>query len=164
MLERQTADTARQAIAISTGLRAAVQRNPNLVGPLMGNSKQGLAKLGLGDGEAQKLLDDVAFLQSAATKVHTGRFSNEILKKMSGMLKSGMNTQQFLGGLNSIDDVMTRYAQEDRLITVADYKQMQTGTQTAKGLTNLQVNPQTGQQIGWDGKQWVDVTTRKAVR
>jgi hypothetical protein len=153
--ERQTADTARQALAISADLRAAVQKNPNLVGPLLGNSKSGLAKLGLGDSEAQKFLDDISFLQSAATKVHTGRFSSEILKKMGNMIKPGMNPQQFVGGLNSIDEVMNRYAQEDKLVTVADYKQMQ---QPPAGL-NTQ-SPPTGATMkvpGSDGKMhWSD--------
>jgi hypothetical protein len=165
--ERQTADTARQALAISADLRAAVQKNPNLVGPLLGNSKSGLAKLGLGDAQAQKFLDDISFLQSAATKVHTGRFSSEILHKMGAMLKPGMNAEQFVGGLNSIDEVMNRYAKEDQLVTVADYKQMQQAPSAASSspqLTNLQVNPQTGQQIGWNGKQWVDASTGKAVQ
>jgi hypothetical protein len=166
--ERQTADTARQALAISADIRAAVQKNPNLVGPLMGNSKKALASLGLGDQQAQKLLDDVSFLQSAATKVHTGRFSSEILKKMGDMLKPGMNPQQFVGGLNSIDEVMGRYAKEDQLVTVADYRQMQqapAGSNPApSSLTNLQVNPNTGQQIGWNGKAWVDASTGQAVK
>jgi hypothetical protein len=165
--ERQTADTARQALAISADLRAAVQKNPNLVGPLLGNSKEGLAKLGFGDAESQKLLNDISFLQSAATKVHTGRFSSEILKKMGNMIKPGMNAQQFAGGLNSIDEVMGRYSKEDQLVTVADYKQMQqtpTSAAPANGLTNLQINPQTKQQIGWDGKQWVDASTGQAVK
>lgn len=35
---------------------------------------------------------------------------------------------------------------------------------TGSGLTNIQVNPQTHQQIGWDGSQWVDITTRQPVR
>lgn len=126
-MEKQTADTARQALEISAGLRAAVQKNPNLVGPLLGRSEKGLASLGFGNAEAQKLLNDISFLQSAATKVHTGRFSNEILKKMSSMIQPGMNTQQFLGGLNSIDEVMGRYAKEDQLVTVADFKAMQQG-------------------------------------
>jgi hypothetical protein len=165
--ERQTADTARQALAISADLRAAVAKNPNLVGPLLGNSKEGLAKLGFGTEQAQKFLDDINFLQSAATKVHTGRFSSEILHKMGNMVKSGMNPQQFVGGLNSIDEVMNRYAQEDKLITVADYKAMQQAPASAapsNGLTNLQINPQTKQQIGWDGKQWVDASTGQAVK
>jgi len=126
-MERQTGDTARQAIAISAGLRDAVQKNPALVGPLLGRSEKGLAALGLGNAQAQKLLNDVSFLQSAATKVHTGRFSNEILKKMGDMLQPGMNVQQFTGGLDSIDAVMNRYAAEDRLVTVADYREMQAG-------------------------------------
>jgi hypothetical protein len=124
-MERQTADTARQALAISQGLRQAVQQNPNLIGPLVGRSKEGLAKLGIGDAQAQKLLNDISFLQSAATKVHTGRFSNEILSKMAKMIQPGMNADQFGGALDSIDDVMQRYANEDKLITVAEYRNMQ---------------------------------------
>jgi hypothetical protein len=154
--ERQTADTARQALAISADLRAAVQKNPNLVGPLLGNSKSGLAKLGLGDSEAQKFLDDISFLQSAATKVHTGRFSSEILKKMGNMIKPGMNAQQFVGGLNSIDEVMGRYAVEDKLVTVADYKAMQ---QAPSGAASGQQPPAgaTMKVPGSDGKMhWSD--------
>lgn len=165
--ERQTADTARQALAISADLRAAVAKNPNLVGPLLGNSKEGLAKLGFGTEQAQKFLDDISFLQSASTKVHTGRFSSEILHKMGNMIKPGMNPQQFIGGLNSIDEVMNRYAQEDKLITVADYKQMQqapASASPANGLINLQINPQTGQQIGWNGTAWVDASTGQVVK
>src|SRR5882724_285148 len=153
--ERQTADTARQALAISADLRAAIQKNPALVGPLLGNSKEGLAKLGFGTEQAQKFLDDISFLQSAATKVHTGRFSSEILKKMGNMIKPGMNPQQFVGGLNSIDEVMNRYAQEDRLITVGDFKAMQ---QAPAGL-NTQSPPAgaTMRVPGSDGKlHWSD--------
>jgi hypothetical protein len=153
--ERQTADTARQVLAISATLRAAVQKNPNLVGPLLGNSKSALSKLGFGDAESQKMLDDIAFLQSGATKMHTSRFSNEILKKMGNMIKPGMNTQQFTGALNSIDEVAGRYAKEDQLVTVADYKQMQ---QAPAGL-NTQ-NPPAGATMkvpGSDGKMhWSD--------
>jgi hypothetical protein len=65
------------------------------------------------------------FQRYAATKVHTGRFSAEILHKMGNMLKAGMHPGQFVGGLNSIDEVMNRYSKEDQLVTVADYKQMQ---------------------------------------
>jgi hypothetical protein len=153
--ERQTADTARQALAISADLRAAIQKNPALVGPLLGNSKEGLAKLGFGTEQAQKFLDDISFLQSASTKVHTGRFSSEILKKMGNMIKPGMNPQQFVGGLNSIDEVMNRYAQEDKLVTVADFKAMQ---QAPAGL-NTQSPPAgaTMKVPGSDGKMhWSD--------
>jgi hypothetical protein len=156
-MEKQTADTAKQALQISADLRAAVQKNPNLVGPLLGNSKSGLAKLGLGDSEAQKFLDDINFLQSAATKVHTGRFSSEILKKMGNMIKPGMNPQQFVGGLNSIDEVMNRYAQEDKLVTVADFKAMQQApaglnTQSAPAGATMKVPGSDGKMHWSDGK------------
>lgn len=170
--EKQTADTARQVLAISANLQKAVQQNPNLIGPLLGRSREGLAKAGLGNAASQQLLDNLSFLQSAATKMHTGRFSNEILEKMGNLIKPGMNPAQFQGALNSINDVAARYAQEDKLITVGDYKQMQNGIQqiTNKldsgnvGLTNIQVNPKTGQRIGWNGSAWVDATTGVAVQ
>lgn len=136
--ERQTADTARQVLAISAGLRQAVQQNPNLAGPLSGRSKQGLSKLGLGDAQAQKYLDDLAFLSSAATKMHTGRFSNEILKKMDSLIKPGMNPDQFGGALDSITGVAQRYADEDRLTTVADWK-----AQQSAGIAPVQTQTQT---------------------
>jgi hypothetical protein len=113
--ERQTADTARQVLAISAGLQKAIQSNPALAGPLSGRSKAGIAKLGFADAQTQKFLDDISFLQSAATKMHTGRFSNEILKKMSGIIQPGMNADQFMGALSSINDVASRYADEDQL-------------------------------------------------
>jgi hypothetical protein len=152
--ERQTADTARQVLAISGTLRAAVGKNPNLIGPLLGNSKSALAKLGLGDAEAQKMLDDVAFLQSAATKMHTGRFSNEILKKMNNLIKPGMNTDQFKGALNSIDEVAGRYAQEDKLVTVADFREMQQGTMNAVTTARAPGSapaaaPKSNRPVGW---------------
>jgi hypothetical protein len=140
--EKQTADTARQVLAISANLQAAVAKNPNLIGPLLGRSKQGLAKAGLGDAESQQLLDNVSFLQSAATKMHTGRFSNEILKKMGDLIKPGMNVDQFNGALASINDVAGRYAQEDRLVTVGELKNMQKNVQRLTNSANAGTTPQ----------------------
>jgi hypothetical protein len=39
-----------------------------------------------------------------------------------------------------------------------------TALNTQNQLTNLQVNPQTGQQIGWNGSAWVDAKTGQAVK
>jgi hypothetical protein len=123
--QRQTGDTARQVLAIANGLRQAVATNPALAGPLSGRSKQALAKLGLGDAQAQKYLDDLSFLTSASTKMHTGRFSSEILKKMDGLIQPGMNVDQFGGALDSITGVAQRYSDEDKLTTIADFKNQQ---------------------------------------
>jgi hypothetical protein len=136
--EKQTADTARQVIQIAAGLRQAVQQNPALAGPLSGRSKQGLAKAGLGDAQAQKYLDDLSFLQTAATKMHTGRFSSQILDKMGELIKPGMNPDQFGGALDSINGVAQRYANEDQLTTVADYKVRQAQTAQANAAATAQ--------------------------
>lgn len=150
--ERQTADTARQVLAISAGLQSELQKNPNLAGPLSGRSKQAIAKLGYSDAQAQKFLDDITFLQSAATKMHTGRFSNEILKKMDGIIKPGMNVGQFSGALSSINDVASRYADEDKLRTVADYKRQMTTPMNPAPVAGRQVQIPAGAQIGRDGQ------------
>lgn len=123
--QRQTADTARQVLAISNDLQQQITKNPALIGPLAGRDKQAMAKLGFGDAESQKLLDNVSLLQSAVTKMHTGRFSSEILKKTGALITPGMNQDQFNGAISSIQDVAGRYAQEDQLRTVADYKAQQ---------------------------------------
>lgn len=123
--ERTTADTARQVLAISKNLKEEIAKNPNLIGPLAGRSQEALQKIGISSQAAAKLIDDVTFLQSAATKMHTGRFSSEILHKMGTIVKPGMGKDEFLGSLESIDDVATRYANEDRLTTVFEYQQRQ---------------------------------------
>jgi hypothetical protein len=103
--------------------------------------------------------------------MHTGRFSVPIIEKMNNIIKPGMNVDQFNGALNSIDDIAKLYAKEDQLITVGDLKQTQNAAQqiangagTGANLTNIQVNPKTGQRIGWNGSAWVDATTGQAVK
>jgi hypothetical protein len=123
--ERQTADTARQVLAISQTLRDTTAKNPELIGPLAGRSQEALQKLGISSHDAAKLIDDVTFLQSAATKMHTGRFSSEILQKMGSIIKPGMGLDEFRGSLDSIDEVANRYANEDKLTTVFEYQQRQ---------------------------------------
>lgn len=123
--ERQTADTARQVLAIESGLRDQIAKHPELIGPLAGRSQEGLQKAGLSSHDASKMIDDINFLQSANTKMHTGRFSSEILQKMGNMVKPGMNKDEFLGALDSVHDVASRYADEDKLTTVYDYQQRQ---------------------------------------
>lgn len=125
MNERQTADTARQVLAISQDLRDQIAKNPDLIGPIAGRSQEALQKAGLSAQDASKLLDDISFLQSAATKMHTGRFSGEIMQKMGNTIKPGMNADEFTGALNSINDVATRYANEDKLTTAYEYQQRQ---------------------------------------
>jgi hypothetical protein len=150
--ERQTADTARQVLQISAGLQAELNKNPNLAGPLSGRSKSAIAKLGYGDAQAQKFLDDIEFLRSASVKMHTGRFSNEILKKMNSLIQPGMNSDQFQGALSSINDVASRYADEDRLTTVSDYKQRTATPMNPTPATGRQVQIPAGAQIGRDGQ------------
>jgi hypothetical protein len=148
--ERQTADTARQALAISADLQKAVAANPNLIGPLSGNSAKAFAPFGIGTAEAQKMLDNVSLLQSAVTKAHTGRFSSEILKKSGALIFPGMNTDQFSGAMQSIQSVMGRYANEDQLQTVASYRQQMAQSQSQSQPPPKQVAIPAGAQIGRD--------------
>lgn len=123
--EKQTADTARQVLAISQDLRNEVTKNPGLIGAIAGRSQEALQKAGLSSQDAAKTIDDISFLQSASTKMHTGRFSGQILDKMGNIIKPGMNMNEFLGSLDSVHDVAQRYANEDKLTTVYEYQQRQ---------------------------------------
>jgi hypothetical protein len=127
--ERQTADTARQVLAISDRLKTAVAANPNMVGPLAGRSKQGLAKVGFGDAQSQEFLDDLSFLTTAAVRMHTGRFSVPVIQKMNNVIFPGMNVGQFQGALQSINDVAGLYKDEDKLISVGQLKATQNQAQ-----------------------------------
>jgi hypothetical protein len=151
--QRTTADTARQVLSISQGLQAQVAANPALIGPLAGRSKQGLAKLGLGDAQAQKLLDDVSLLQSAVTKMHVGaRGSEVLLKKSQALINASQNPSQFAGALSSIQEISQRYADEDRLTTVSDWKSRQTPQNGPQSGSTRQVQIPAGAQIGRDAK------------
>jgi len=125
MEEKQTADTARQVLAISKDLQNEVTKNPDLIGPLAGRNQAALQKLGFSSEDAAKMIDNISFLQTAATKMHTGRFSSQILQKSEGLIKPGMNPDEFKGSLDSINDVAGRYANEDKLTTAYEYQQRQ---------------------------------------
>jgi hypothetical protein len=145
--EKQTADTARQVLAISNNIQQIVKNYPNLVGPIQGRTEKELQKLGVSQQDASNLLTNITLLQSAATKAHTGRFSSEILKKMDTLANASMNPQELAGSLKAIDDVMGRYAQEDQLTTVGQYKQRLADTSTP---TTAQIPA--GAQLGRDAK------------
>lgn len=86
--------------------------------------------------------------------MHTGRFSNEILKKMNSLIQPGMNADQFTGALSSINDVASRYSAEDQLTTVADYKKQQATPQslTPTMAGGRQIQIPAGAELGRDGQ------------
>jgi hypothetical protein len=151
--QKQTADTARQVLAISADLQAQIARNPALIGPLAGNSAKAFAPFGIGTEAAQKMLDNVSLLQSAVTKMHTGRFSSEILKKSGSLIFPGMNNEQFAGAMDSLKDVAGRYSMEDQLQTVASFRQQQAKqSQSQPPQAPRQVNIPAGAQVGRDAQ------------
>ena len=120
-------------------IQTAVAKNPAIVGPLAGRSKQGLAAAGLGDKDAQSLLDNLSLMQSALMKMHSGSRGSEILlRKAETLIGASQNPDQMQGALSSIQNIANQYADEDKLVTVADYKsrqQQQQPTQAQPGQT-----------------------------
>lgn len=93
-------------------------------GPITGLTKQVLAKGGLGDEDAQKAINDISLIQSAATGAHVaGRFSVPVLDKMKGLIGLNMNDSQFKGAEESIRSVMDGYSKAGGRHTVAQWKQ-----------------------------------------
>jgi hypothetical protein len=93
-------------------------------GPITGLTKGMLAKAGLGDEDAQKAINDISLIQSAATGAHVaGRFSVPVLDKMKGLISLNMNDSQFKGAEESIRSVMDGYSKAGGRHTVAQWKQ-----------------------------------------
>lgn len=64
-----------------------------------------------------------------------------------------MNADQFTGALSSINDVATRYTNEDQLSTAADFKRQQATPQSPIPVTGgRQARIPAGAQIGRDGQ------------
>ena len=139
--ESNRADFAKSALHsldLIDGLKAQ-GKLPN--GPISGWTTKGLEAAGLNSKDAAEAIGLVALTQSAATGAHVGgRFSHEILDKMTGLLSLNANDSQFEGQEKALRDVMTPYSQQGGRVTVAQYKQEIIGSvQTLKNGTKVQV-------------------------
>jgi hypothetical protein len=139
-MQQNTAATARVVREKLEEIRDEVKKNPDLIGPLMGNSKSALSSLGLGDAKAQRLLNDLTTVQSGFTKMHTSRFSSEILAKATKMIRAGMNNDQFNGALESMIDTAQMYEKEDKPMSVGEYQVLQRNKEAqAKSVNKIRV-------------------------
>jgi hypothetical protein len=136
--ESNRADFARSVLHSLDNLDTLEQEGKLPNGPLKGVTAASLAKVGLGDKDIQTALNDVSFVQSAATGAHVGgRFSLPVMDKMNAMLGLNMNSDQFAGAKDSIRNVMQQYATQGGRMTVAEYKQDQAAKQNATPQTHV---------------------------
>lgn len=139
--ESNRADFSRSALHILDVLEAqkAAGKLPN--GPISGFLAKNAAKIGLGDADSQKALNEISLGTSAATGAHVGgRFSSEIMGKMNQTLNLNMNDSQFDGAIQSLRTVLSPYAQQGGRETVGQYKQQVIGSvQTLKNGQKVKV-------------------------
>jgi hypothetical protein len=153
--ESNRADFARSVLHSLDNLDAleAAGKLPN--GPMKGMTGAQLSKAGLGTKDVQTALNDISFVQSAATGAHVGgRFSLPVMDKMNAMIGLNMNSDQFNGAKESIRDVMKQYATQGGRMTVAEYKANQaasSGSQIPQGAT-MKVPGSDGKLYWSDGK------------
>jgi hypothetical protein len=157
-MQQQTAATANTLIEKLGNIESQIKAHANYVGPIGGTIGELKAHFGLGDKEAQKLYDDITTSQSGFTKMHTSRFSKEILDKATTMLNAKMNVQQALGAIESMRETAQIYAKDDKLVSKADYLQTQ-AAQRDRAVTKAQSYLQ---RAGWTGGKPTDEQKQKA--
>jgi hypothetical protein len=114
-------------------------RVPN--GPISGWTAKGLVKAGLSNADAAEVTSLITLTQSAATGAHVGgRFSSQIMDKMSGLLSLNANDEEFTGQSRGLRDVMTPYAQNGGRVTVGQYKSELIGSTKSVGGKNYTVS------------------------
>src|SRR6266571_5743076 len=92
-------------------------------GPVLGPLGVLAGKAGLSGADRQAYQDYVGLVQTAATGAHVGgRFSVEVLNKMSTMLNTTMNEKQFEGAEEALRDVMNGYVKQGGRMSVAEWK------------------------------------------
>jgi hypothetical protein len=121
--ESNRADFARSALH-SLDLIDDLKAKGNLPnGPITGWTTKALIKSGLSGKDAADAYGLIALTQSAATGAHVGgRFSAQIMEKMSGLLTLNANDSQFEGQELAIRQVMGPYAAQGGRETVLQYK------------------------------------------
>jgi hypothetical protein len=160
-MQQQTAATANTLIEKLDGIESQLKANGGkYVGPIGGSIGELKAHLGLGDKEAQKLYNDIMTAQSGFTKMHTSRFSKEILDKATIMLNPKMNMEQFLGAIQSMRETAQIYAKDDKLMSKADYLQLQAAQQD-RAVTKAQGYLR---RSGWTGGKPTDQQKQAAQR
>lgn len=131
-MQQNTAATASTLIQKLQRIKQRIQAAPNLVGPIGGTVGELKSKYGLSDHDAQELYDDITTAQSGFTKMHTSRFSNEILQKSVTMLNPRMNKDQAMGALDSMLNTAELYEKDDKLMSKAEYMQHAQNARAAK--------------------------------
>jgi hypothetical protein len=151
-MQQQTAATAVTLLATLDRIEKVVQAHPTYIGPIGGSVGELKAHYGLGTKEAQSLYDDLLTAQSGFTKMHTSRFSKEILDKATTMLNAKMNSGQAMGAIQSMRNTAQLYEKDDKLMSKADYLRAQQETKE-RMLTKMQGYLQ---KVGWQGGKPTD--------
>lgn len=122
MQETNRAQFARSVLHILDSIDAK-KKDVFAKGPVIGPLGVLVGKAGLSSGDRQAYQDYVGLAQSAATGAHVGgRFSVEVLNKMSTMLNTTMNQSQFEGAEEALRDVMDAYSKQGGRMSVYEWK------------------------------------------
>jgi hypothetical protein len=157
-MQQQTAATAGTLLEKLDRIEQVIKSHPTYIGPIGGSVGELKAHYGLGNKEAQSLYDDLLTAQSGFTKMHTSRFSKEILDKATTMLNAKMNTEQALGAIQSMRNTAQLYQKDDKLVSKADYLRSQQELKD-RLLTRAQGYLQ---KAGWTGGKPTDDQKAKA--
>lgn len=159
--ERTKGDLAQSALERIAEMRTIVKNHPEYFGPGAGRLTKAQAWLGSSDPDAATYQAAAQYLADHSAGVFGGR-GQYILSELHSLTDQKYNP----GALNATLDEAERAAQGFAKAGTVHGRgggANAGGEGQGGGLTNLMVNDK-GEQIGFDGRQWVDVKTRKAVQ
>jgi hypothetical protein len=173
--ERKRRDLAQNALSNLGIIQGTLQRRPDLLGLIQGRVSQGKELVGTNDADLTAVGEALDNYALAATGAHGIRAvearQSAKLALLNGFkngpagVNSSINTakqslQEFAnaGKPRGLDGSAYVYGTQPK--AAAQPNQLNQPNQ----LTNIQVNPQTKQRIGWNGTAWVDATTLQRVQ
>lgn len=159
--ERKTGDLAQSAVNQIHTMRQIVLHHPEIFGPAAGRSTSMQAWLGSQDPDAQTYLSASRYLADHSAGVFGSR-SVEIAKSLEQLTDPHSNPEALMAAFDQAESTAQHFVNAGKVHGKGGGSPSSESAGTGQ-LTNLMVNDK-GEQIGFDGKQWVDAKTKKAVQ
>jgi hypothetical protein len=141
-------------------MRQIIREHPEVFGPVAGRSTTAQAWLGSQSPDAQRYLSASRYLADHSAGVFGSR-SVEIAKALEQLTDPKTNPAALNAALDQAETTAQHFVDAGAVHAKGGGPNREPAG--AGELTNLMVNDK-GEQIGYDGKQWVDAKTRKPVQ
>ena len=165
--ERKRRDLATNALTNLGTIQSTLQRRPDLLGVIQGRVSQGKELTGTNDGDltsVNEALDNFALASTGAHGIRAVQARADAKQALLNGFKNGPAGVN--AAINTARQSLSEFANagKPRGLNGSAYVYGTQPTGAQPNLTNIQVNPQTKQRIGWNGSAWVDASTFQKVQ